>query len=283
MLCGSLEGKGVWEWEDIGVCVAESLCCVPETITTLLISYNPIRNKQLKKEDRPFRTEQQRCLCCKSGDCIHVSLFLDSVSFPLYPLSRNQDWICEARDRHFPRCYFREDTNAFALVEFFGFFSPTYFPSLYKDKGVSSRPGTGRNFLLWILLRLLFLTEKKTNNIKFNMSLNPISRKQSEITWMPVELVFCIIHNSFSIFLKVVDQSVKNLPAMQETWVPSLGWEDPLKEGMASHSSILAWRIPMDKGAWWATVHGVAKRHDWATKHSTHSLKWKLWQTTTSY
>ena len=39
-------------------------------------------------------------------------------------------------------------------------------------------------------------------------------------------------------------QMVKNLPAMQETWVQSLGWEDPLKEGMATHSSILAWRIP---------------------------------------
>ena len=52
---------------------------------------------------------------------------------------------------------------------------------------------------------------------------------------------------------------VKNLPAMQETWIPSLGWEDPLEEGMATHSSILAWRIPRDRGAWWATVHGVAK------------------------
>ena len=55
---------------------------------------------------------------------------------------------------------------------------------------------------------------------------------------------------------------VKNLPAMQETWVQSMGWEDPLEEGKAAHSSILAWRIPMDKGAWRATVHGVAKRHD---------------------
>ena len=52
---------------------------------------------------------------------------------------------------------------------------------------------------------------------------------------------------------------VKNLPAMQETLVQSLGCEDPLKEGMAAHSSILAWRIPMDRGAWWTTVHGVAK------------------------
>ena len=52
---------------------------------------------------------------------------------------------------------------------------------------------------------------------------------------------------------------VKNLPAMQETWVQLLGCEDPLEEGMATHSSILAWRIPMDRGAWRATVHGVAK------------------------
>ena len=52
---------------------------------------------------------------------------------------------------------------------------------------------------------------------------------------------------------------VKNLPAMQETWVQSLGWEDPLEEGMETHSSILAWRIPMDTGAWWATVHEVAE------------------------
>ena len=46
---------------------------------------------------------------------------------------------------------------------------------------------------------------------------------------------------------------------MQETWVQSLGLEDPLEKGMETHSSILAWRIPMDKGAWRATVHGVTK------------------------
>ena len=44
-----------------------------------------------------------------------------------------------------------------------------------------------------------------------------------------------------------------------ETWVRSLGWEDPLEEGMAVHASILAWRIPMDRGACWATVQRVAK------------------------
>ena len=56
---------------------------------------------------------------------------------------------------------------------------------------------------------------------------------------------------------------------MQETWVRSLGWEDPLEEGMATHFSILAWKIPTDRGAWWATVHGVTKSQarlgDWTT------------------
>ena len=55
----------------------------------------------------------------------------------------------------------------------------------------------------------------------------------------------------------LVAQMVKNLPAMQETWVQSLSWKDPLEEEMATHSSILAWRIPMDRGARQAIVHGV--------------------------
>ena len=53
-----------------------------------------------------------------------------------------------------------------------------------------------------------------------------------------------------------VAQMVQNLPAMQETLVLSLGWEEPLEKGMATHSCILGWRIPW---AWRATVHGVAK------------------------
>ena len=54
-------------------------------------------------------------------------------------------------------------------------------------------------------------------------------------------------------------QLVKNLPVMWETWVQSLGIEDPLEKGMAIHSIIFAWKIPMDRGAWQATVYGVAK------------------------
>ena len=65
---------------------------------------------------------------------------------------------------------------------------------------------------------------------------------------------------------------VKNLPEMQEiheTWVRSLGGEDPLEEGMATHSGILAWRTPMDKEAWWATVHRVAKNQTRLKRLST--------------
>ena len=57
----------------------------------------------------------------------------------------------------------------------------------------------------------------------------------------------------------LVAQTVKNLPAMRETWVQSLGWEHSPEEGMATHSSILAWRIPIDGGVWQATVQEVAK------------------------
>ena len=57
-------------------------------------------------------------------------------------------------------------------------------------------------------------------------------------------------------------QIVKNLLTMWKTWVWCLGWEEPLGEGMATHSSIRAWRIPMDRGSWQATVHGVLKESD---------------------
>ena len=52
---------------------------------------------------------------------------------------------------------------------------------------------------------------------------------------------------------------VRNQPVMQETWVPSLGQEDPLEKGVTTHSSILAWRIPTDRESWRAIVYGVAK------------------------
>ena len=56
-----------------------------------------------------------------------------------------------------------------------------------------------------------------------------------------------------------MDQTIKNLPTKQETQVLSLGGKDPLEEGMATHSSILDLEKSMDRGAWWAAVHGVAE------------------------
>ena len=71
---------------------------------------------------------------------------------------------------------------------------------------------------------------------------------------------------------------VKNPPAMQETWVWSLGWKDPLEEGMATHLGILPWKIPIDRGAWRATVQGVAKRQarlsDYAQKKESYAYKY---------
>ena len=67
-------------------------------------------------------------------------------------------------------------------------------------------------------------------------------------------------------------QRVKNLPAMQETWVWSLGWQDPLEKGMATHSSILAWRIPWtEEPGDLQAMRSQRVRHDWATHTHTHT------------
>ena len=84
---------------------------------------------------------------------------------------------------------------------------------------------------------------------------------------------FQIIHHNLNVctfhLAFLVVQLVKNPPAMQEIWVPSLGWEGSLEEGMVTHSSILAWRIPMDSKAWRATVHGTPKdTAEWLSTHT---------------
>ena len=79
-------------------------------------------------------------------------------------------------------------------------------------------------------------------------------------------LLHTITHNHTA---SLVAQMVKNPPTMRETWVQSLGWEDPLEKSTTTHSSIPAWRISMGRGAWWATVHGSQRiGHDCVTKHS---------------
>ena len=66
--------------------------------------------------------------------------------------------------------------------------------------------------------------------------------------------------------VSLVAQMVKNLPAVQETWVRSLGWEDPLEKGRATHSSILAWKVP-----WTVQSMGLQRvGHDWVTCTSLH-------------
>ena len=77
---------------------------------------------------------------------------------------------------------------------------------------------------------------------------------------MCVSVFGCVVKH----FLKSVSGASGKEPAClcrrhKRWWVQSLGWEDPLEEGMATHSNILVWRIPMDRGAWRATVHGVTK------------------------
>ena len=65
--------------------------------------------------------------------------------------------------------------------------------------------------------------------------------------------------------------TVKNLPAVLETWVHLLGWEDPLEEGMATHSSILCQKNPMDRVAWQATFHRVTELDTTEATEHTHS------------
>ena len=85
----------------------------------------------------------------------------------------------------------------------------------------------------------------------------------SRVQWIPrarmraKKTIVIYMYQIITLWASLVVQMVKNLSAMGETWVRSLGWKDPLEEDMATRSSILAWRIPMDRGAWWATVHGV--------------------------
>ena len=68
----------------------------------------------------------------------------------------------------------------------------------------------------------------------------------------------------------LVAQLVKNPPAMRETWVCSLGWEVPLEQGMATHSSILAWRIP-----WTIYIHGIAK--SWTQLKNFHTCTYRAY------
>ena len=88
-----------------------------------------------------------------------------------------------------------------------------------------------------------------------------------------------ISHSIFSFWASLVAQMVNNPPAMLETWVQSLSWEDPLEEGMATHSSILAWRIPWTEEPGELQSMGLQRvGHNWVTKH-THTHTFSLLRT----
>ena len=74
------------------------------------------------------------------------------------------------------------------------------------------------------------------------------------------------------LWASLVVQLAKNPSVVQETWVRPLDWKDPLVEGMTTHSSILAWITPMDRGTWWAANHGSHKESDMIEQLSTN--KW---------
>ena len=81
----------------------------------------------------------------------------------------------------------------------------------------------------------------------------------------------------FPFLASLVAQRLKRLPPMRETWVRSLGQEDPLEKVMATHSSVLAWRIPGTGGAWWAAIYGVTQsqtRPKWLSSSSNQAIIW---------
>ena len=99
---------------------------------------------------------------------------------------------------------------------------------------------------------------------KIGLISHTIYTNKHKMFWL--RLYICIY-----IWASLVVQVGYNPPAVWETWVQSFGWEDSLEDGLATHSSILAWRISMDWGAWQATVHGVVKSWTWLGVWAQHS------------
>ena len=82
-------------------------------------------------------------------------------------------------------------------------------------------------------------------------------------------------------YASLVAQMVKNPPVKRETWIGSLGWEDPLEEGVATHSSILAWRIPWteEPGGLQSVGSQESDTPEWLSTHSNHpsQVGWDIW------
>ena len=109
-----------------------------------------------------------------------------------------------------------------------------------------------------------YIRNFKYVNLPSSCTLTPVLFKVlyckiTNVFFVFVFLIYYLCEKYYKPFIALVTQMVKNLPVMWETYFLSLGWEDPLDKGMAAHSSILAWRIPMDRKTWWAIAHGVTK------------------------
>ena len=105
------------------------------------------------------------------------------------------------------------------------------------------------------------------NHQRFVKASNSASKAKSIPVFPFPSKMLCI----YCFWTSLVTQQVKNPHAMQGILVWFLGWEDPLEEGIAIHSSFHAWRIPMDRGAGWAAVMGSQRvGHDWETKLNTY-------------
>ena len=119
--------------------------------------------------------------------------------------------------------------------------------------------------------------EGHSNSFQYSCLENPMDRgawwaTDHEVPKSWTWLSYWAHRGNFEKWASLVIQMVKNPPAMWETWFRSLSWEDPLEEGMAVHSSILAWRIPMDRGGWWPTVHRVTKSWIWLINKEHQSI-----------
>ena len=103
-----------------------------------------------------------------------------------------------------------------------------------------------------------------------NFGLPGLNKVSSWLFWI------CITLGVSRLQASLAAQTVKNLPAIQETSVWSMGQEDPLEEALATHSSILAWRIPVDRGAWRAPIHRIAKSQTrLSDQHFMPSNRWQ--------
>ena len=112
-----------------------------------------------------------------------------------------------------------------------------------------------RSYVMWYAL----ISTLTNDHVNSNHQVKLVPDWLHYLVYSNLQLIRIFWGDYSKIGTSLVAQILKNLPAMQETWVRSLSRENPLGKEMTTHSSILAWRIPWTKGAWRATVHGIAK------------------------